>query len=262
MIGKLLLNEKFIFILIILNSVLIFIQGYSIDSYYLNKIEYFDNFITTLFLAEFIVKLRKFGRYEYFSSMWNIFDFTLVVLALPSLVFFFLPSQIVDLDFLLAFRLLRVFKFFRFIRFIPNINKILIGFYKAAKSSVVIIIGFFVFNFVIGLVSCFFFRELSPEYFSDPLISFYSIFKIFTVEGWYDIPDSIVENLDSNISIFMTRLFFVLILLFGGIFGLSFVNSIFVDAMVSDNNLSLEKKIDNLEEKIELLISKNSSNPN
>ena len=49
------------------------------------------------------------------------------------------------------------------------------------------------------------------------------------------------------------RVYFVLILILGGIIGLSLVNSIFVDAMVSDNNDELEDEVKKLNEKIDLL---------
>ena len=49
------------------------------------------------------------------------------------------------------------------------------------------------------------------------------------------------------------RIYFVLILILGGIIGLSLVNSIFVDAMVSDNNDELEDKVKQLNDKIDLL---------
>lgn len=52
---------------------------------------------------------------------------------------------------------------------------------------------------------------------------------------------------------FFSKLYFILILLTGGIFGLSLVNSIFVDAMVSDNNEDLEKKVDELSKEISRL---------
>lgn len=53
---------------------------------------------------------------------------------------------------------------------------------------------------------------------------------------------------------FFVYIYFIFIVLSGGILGLSLVNSIFVDAMISDNNEELEKKIDNLERKIDLLL--------
>jgi voltage-gated sodium channel len=39
----------------------------------------------------------------------------------------------------------------------------------------------------------------------------------------------------------------------GGILGLSLVNSVFVDAMVSDNNDELTKEVERLHEKIDAL---------
>jgi voltage-gated sodium channel len=79
------------------------------------------------------------------------------------------------------------------------------------------------------------------------------MFKVFTIEGWFEIPDDVTQNL-SPVSAFFTNVYFIFIVMSGGIFGLSLVNSIFVDAMVSDNNDSLENKIQSLEEKIDLLL--------
>lgn len=79
------------------------------------------------------------------------------------------------------------------------------------------------------------------------------MFKVFTIEGWFEIPDDVTQNL-SPVSAFFTNVYFIFIVMSGGIFGLSLVNSIFVDAMVSDNNDILENKIQSLEEKIDLLL--------
>jgi voltage-gated sodium channel len=57
---------------------------------------------------------------------------------------------------------------------------------------------------------------------------------------------------------FFTYIYFIFVVLSGGILGLSLVNSIFVDAMVSDNNDELEKKIERLELKIDLLLCANN----
>jgi voltage-gated sodium channel len=92
------------------------------------------------------------------------------------------------------------------------------------------------------------YKDISPDYFSTPLKALFSTFKVFTVEGWNVIPESITQN-QSGFAEVLTNGYFVFILLTGGIFGLSLVNSIFVDAMVSDNNDELEEKINQLEQK-------------
>jgi len=47
-----------------------------------------------------------------------------------------------------------------------------------------------------------------------------------------------------------SRFFFVLIVLIGGIFGMSLANAVFVDEMTMDNNKELEAKIDTLQDEI------------
>ncbi|WP_143961349.1 ion transporter [Litoribacter populi] len=250
---KLFLNERFILLIILLNSAIIFIEGFNFHITDRLWLDLLDNGFTIIFLVELLVKIREYGAKGYFKSNWNIFDFTLVMLALPSLSSLFVTAQIIDLDFLLAFRTMRIFKFFRFIRFVPKIDKIISGVMRASKASVLIIIAFFIFNFTISIISCFLFRDISPEYFSNPLISFYSIFKVFTIEGWYEIPDEMTQD-SSPLLAFLVRLYFIIILFVGGIFGLSLVNSIFVDAMVSENNVDLENEVRVLNAKIDRLL--------
>jgi voltage-gated sodium channel len=132
------------------------------------------------------------------------------------------------------------------------------GIQRAISDSVLVLIGFLIYNFIISIFSCYLFKHIAPEYFSDPIRSLYSIFRIFTVEGWYEIPDTIAASSSVTTAAF-SKLFFVLVLLTGGIFGLSLVNSIFVDAMVRDNTDELEKKVDVLNKKIDTLLKVRTS---
>lgn len=257
MLKRFLLNEKAILWVILLNAAVIFAQGFQPEPPLFDWLELFDHLFTLIFLAEAMIKIRAWGHKVYFDSSWNIFDFVLVLFAIPSFLAWALHLDMASLEFLLVFRIMRVFKFFRFIRFIPNIDHMVEGLGRASRASVLIILAFFVFNFTISLISCFLFRDSAPEYFRDPLLSFYSIFKVFTVEGWYEIPDSITES-SSSVVTFFTRLYFIIVLFFGGIFGLSLVNSIFVDTMVSDNNDALEEKIMELQRKIDVLLEQRS----
>ena len=246
---KFFLNDKFILWVILLNSITIFLQGFDLELKYLNLIRIADNLFTVVFLIEMIVKIREYRISCYWKNNWNKFDAILVLLATPSLVLWMFNLGNIGLQFLLVFRVARVFKFFRFIKFIPNVNKLIKGINHALKASVIVIIGFFIYNFVVSVVTCFLYKNIAPDYFGDPIQSFYNIFKIFTVEGWYEIPDLVAAK-TNVIKAFLTKVYFILILLTGGIFGLSLVNSIFVDAMVSDNNDELEKKVERLSTEI------------
>jgi len=249
---KLFLNDRFVLWIILLNAITIFIQGFEIDSRYLNLAKAADNFFTIIFLFEMAVKIREFGFNKYWNKNWNKFDAILVILATPSLILWIFNLNDIGLQFLLVFRIARVFKFFRFIQFVPNVNKLIKGINQALKASVIVIFGFFIYNFVVSIVTCFLYQNIAPEYFGDPFLSFYTIFKIFTIEGWYEIPELIASETNPTIA-FLSKAYFILILLTGGILGLSLVNSIFIDAMVSDNNEDLEKKVDNLSEEINKL---------
>ena len=255
-ISRLFLNDRFILSLIILNSFTIFGEGFQEFSptvlFYINLA---DSIITIFFLIEAIIKIRHLGWKEYIKSNWNKMDFILVAISLPSIVLLVVHSSLHGLAFLLIFRVLRVFKFFRLFRFIPGIDDLVKGVQRALKASIFVLFGFFVLNFIISVLSCYLFKELSPEYFGNPMKAMYSTFRVFTVEGWYEIPDKILKN-SSDMSSFIIKLYFVIVLIVGGILGLSLVNSIFVDSMVMDNNDDLERKIDILNDKIEVLLQK------
>ena len=81
------------------------------------------------------------------------------------------------------------------------------------------------------------------------------MFRVCTVEGWYEIPDAIAAATSPTIAT-LVRIYFSLLLLAGGIIGMSFINSIFVDAMVADNNDDVKAKLDEIEKKIDEISSK------
>lgn len=255
MIKQLFLNDKFILVLILLNAVFIFFSGFQFSETVSFLLALSDNIITAMFIVEITVKISTYGFKGYLKSNWNKLDFILVLLSLPALLSFVLDIDLSSVSFLLVFRVLRVFKSFRFIRFVPGIEGLFSGVQRALKASVIVLLGFIIYIFIIGIFSYYLFKSSAPDYFSNPLQSLYSTFKIFTVEGWFEIPEQITTNYNPTKS-FFTYLYFIFILLTGGIFGLSLVNSIFVDAMVSDNNDELEKKIDDLNEKVSKLLEK------
>ena len=259
MIKRLFLNDKFILGLILLNSVILFVGGYFQEENHKQILQILDNSITALFIIELLVKFREYGFNGYFQSNWNKMDFILIALSIPALLTFVFNLNFIDFSFLLVFRIMRVFKAFRFFKFIPNVGQLVAGVQRALKASVFVFLGFVIYIFIIGILSFYLFKESGSEYFSDPMISLYSTFKIFTVEGWFEIPEQVIGGY-SKTATFFTYLYFIFVVLTGGIFGLSLVNSIFVDSMVSDNNDELEEKIDNLNSKVTEILTKINKN--
>lgn len=259
MIKRFFLNEHIILVVIIINALTILFGAFDGLSALQNAIiTTLDNIITGIFIIELFVKIRQYNLKGYFSTGWNRLDFILIALSIPAFLSWIFDLSLSNLSFFLIFRVLRVFKFFRFLKFIPGIFDLMLGIQRALKTSIVIILGFCIYIFVIGIFSTYLFQNLAPEYFGNPITSFYSIFKIFTVEGWYEIPDQIAANSSNSIA-FFSKIYFIFILVTGGIFGLSLVNSIFVEAMLTDNTDDISQKIDVLEKKIDELLEKDKN---
>jgi len=245
------LNERFILTLIMINAALIFFQEFEQAPRWL---EYTDNIFTILFAFEMFVKIRTYGDENYWKNNWNRLDGILVIIALFGLIlelFRFIDAE--ALQIILTIRVLRVFKSFRLIRFVPNIKGIIAGVKRALKSSYIVIMAFSLLLFISAILTCSLFKDVAPEYFNTPLDSMYSVFRIFSVEGWTDIPDLIVTRTIPIVG-FLTKVYFVVLLFAGGILGMSLINSIFVDAMISPNSDKLEAKVELLTEKLELLL--------
>lgn len=242
-------SERFILLVIIINSIIIFLQESGISGPLVSVI---DALCTIIFIIEMVGKHLSLGVKGYWKIGWNRLDGVLVLLSIPSLVSYLVPVQLLDLSFVLILRILRVFRFFRLIHLFPNFGTIMKHLWKALKDSVPIFIGFFILIIVFALLSCAMFSGVSPQYFGTPLDAIYSTFRLCTVEGWYEIPDSLSQTLTAG-QVVCVRIYFVVILIAGGIIGLSLVNSIFVDAMVSDNNDDLEREVKKLNQKIDIL---------
>ena len=255
--SRLFLNDRNILALISLNAVIIFFQGFP-DTGYEQLFTYLDDLLTVLFLSELIVKARHYGLQEYLRSHWNRFDLTLILLSLPSLLVHIIPdlTDYVNVSFLMVLRVLRVFKFFRFIQFFPQVEHIFRSISEALKASFMVLVGFFVLVFIMAIISTFFFQEAAPNMFGNPLKAYYVIFQVFTVEGWNGVTDALVEEAQfSPVAEFFTKAYFIFMLIMGGVFGLSIVNSIFVDAMVSDHD-ETEQQFEDVEQELKKMHSK------
>ncbi|MBR6286186.1 MAG: ion transporter [Bacteroidaceae bacterium] len=244
-------NDYAMLVVVIANALLIFIGGFYKQSI---LFPIFDALFTVIFVVEAVTKISNSGWNGYWKDNWNRFDFIVLLLALPTLANVFVETSI-STNVVLCFRVLRVFKSLRLFRFIPNIEGLISGVKLAFRASFFVSVAFVLFLLILSVFSTALFGDVAPQYFENPAISLYSTFKLFTVEGWYDIPDAIAENSSAGVAIF-ARIYFSLFLFAGGILGMSLINSIFVDAMVSDNNDEILRKL----EKIEKLLEKKDKN--
>ena len=242
-IKRLFLNEKLILGVIVLNALILFLQESGIQNSIISTI---DISCTAIFFIEMIVKLQFFGLRKYWSSGWNRLDGTLVVLSIPSLVALFLPNIEMNLSFLLVLRVLRVFRFFRLVHVFPGFTKLMKSFMMALRHSKAVFAAMFIMIVIFAMIGCALFKEVAPEYFSTPLEAIYTTFRIFTGEGWNEIPDTVSVEVGEAWA-HAVKLYFSLLLIVGCVIGMSLLNSVFVDAMVADNDDDIREKLDSIE---------------
>lgn len=75
-----------------------------------------------------------------------------------------------------------------------NYKKLLINFKLVVRSCVGILVGLSILIFLLSIILSSLYGNIVPEYFGDPLESIYSVFRLFSIEGWYDIPNAIAEH--------------------------------------------------------------------
>lgn len=250
-ISRLLLSDKFILVVIIINAIVIFLQESNVNHFVLDVL---DMLCTFVFIIEMIIKHIYKGFKGYWTSPLNMMDGLLVIVSLPSFITFFFPGTLANLSFLLVLRIFRVFRFFRLVRLFPNFSTIVQNFKLALRESYAILLIMLILIMTFALIGCCLFKTAAPDFFATPLDSIYSTFRLFTIEGWYDIPDAVAAGMDNPAWGHVVRVYFSALLLIGGIIGMSLINSIFVDAMVSDNNDDVKAQLDRVEKKLDAIL--------
>ena len=250
--------------IIVINSIVLFLGAFpNIHQCYEHCLFPIDYACTVFFVIELLIKVKLRGWKGYWQSGWNKFDFIIVLISAPMLLSPFLNTG--EFAVVLILRIGRLFRFFRIAKFVPNQEHLWSGIKRAIAASVGFVITLCIYNFILAVGAAHLFSEIDPQRFGDPLVSIYSMFKVFTIEGWYEIPDSIAAN-STPLMGFVARIYFIFTVLTGGIIGLSIANAVFVDEMIMDNTNTIEDKIDRfnaeLKQEIESLSKSNDEKYN
>ncbi len=229
---KIFFNDQIIYVLILLNVVIIYFHSFDFFSPYYFELDLIDSLFTIFFCVEIGFKIAQFEHQKiksYFKDHWNKIDFVSILLSLPSLGALFVHNLEMFAGFTVL-RSLRIFKLLRVIEYIPNGKRISEQLFKAFKGVGFIMFTFFVYTTIISLVSLSLFKRYAPEFFSNAFDSFYTIFKIFSGDGFSDVVNAVKVNASPMFTAF-TKFYFVFIVFTGSILGLSLINSIFIDQM-------------------------------
>jgi len=240
------ISEEAVITVILINSIALSMSTSSETSLSEEATYRIDYICAVYFIVEVSLKILRDGWRTYWNNGWNRFDFVIVALSFPALLE---PLGILDTKIFgvfLVLRLGRLFRLLRLLHFVPNRRHLITGIKRSLKASVGIFITLFIVNLIFSIGASMFFGKYAPDLFGNPALSFYNMFKVFTVEGWYEIPDLLAQRADSKLVAVLARVYFVFTVLVGGIMGLSLANAVFVDEMTSDNTDKLEEKLDQM----------------
>jgi voltage-gated sodium channel len=131
-----------------------------------------DRAILAVFVVEIALKLAV-HRFKYFRDPWNVFDFTVVAIAL-------IPAS----GPLAVLRALRVLRVLRLITMVPSMKRVVGGLLSALPGlgSVSAIIG--IIFYVSAVIATKLFAGQFPELFGDLGRTAFTLFQVMTLEGW------------------------------------------------------------------------------
>ncbi len=233
--------ERLVLTIITFNLVVMFLRGFPAMDSWDGTLLLLDDFCLIFFVYEAGAKVRLRSWKQYWSVGMNRFDLAVVVLSLPTLI----PNLGAHFEVFVLFRAARLLRFLRLLQFLPNADQLWAGISRALKASVGLILALALYDIVLGLVGNHLFHESAPKHFGNPLSSMYTVFKVFTIEGWYEVPEAIANGGGLQMAL-VAKGFFVFTVITGGLLGLSITNAVLVDEMVLDNNDELVEQFTEL----------------
>jgi len=130
-----------------------------------------DHIALTIFVVEILIKLFA-HRLAYFRDPWNLFDFTIVSIAL-------LPAN----EGLGVLRALRVLRAFRLISMVPKMRLVVQAFLKAIPGMGSIMLLMILVFYVFAVMATHLFGGAFEAWFGSVGKSLYSLFQIMTLES-------------------------------------------------------------------------------
>jgi len=178
--------EQFIIAVILISAVLIGMEtSPEIMSTYGNWIHLGNQFVLIIFIIEATLKIYAVAPKlsGYFGKGWNIFDFTIILLAL-------LPSTG---EFAMIARLARLLRVLRLISALPELRLIVATLMRSIPSMANVMLLMSVIFYIYAVAGQQLFHEHDPEHWHNIGISLLSLFRIVTLEDWTDLMYTAME---------------------------------------------------------------------
>ncbi len=243
------LNASFI----IINVLVLYLSSFDSLGAYALVFDYVDMAFTVFFVIELSVlisKRRGNGLREktknFLHNPWHKIDFFSTLMAIPSIGALIYKDAGFFAGFI-ALRSLRIFKLIPIIVYIPNGKRITEQIVTALRSIMFILVVFLVYTTVITLIATSLFKASAPQYFDNAFDGYFTIFRIFTGDGYSAIINTIAQT-SGPLFVAFTKVFFVVIVFSGSILGISLINSIFINEMNQLSRKEAQKEISEFHE--------------
>jgi voltage-gated sodium channel len=205
--------QRFIIVVILINAAILGFMATDVtpETYHLLHIA--DMVCLAIFVGELLLKFTVM-RLNMFKDPWNIFDLIVVGIAL-------LPAS----GPLSVLRALRVLRLMRLVTVIPSMRRVVSGMFAAIPGGASVAAVLLVMYYVASIIGVTLFRDVSPQHFGDLGTTFFTLFKMMTLEGWPDIADDVLAKRPN------AWIFFVVFIIFTTFTTLNLLFGIIVDAM-------------------------------
>jgi voltage-gated sodium channel len=217
--------QWFIIGVILVNAVILGLMTMELPPETVHLLEVGDQICLVIFCIEIGMKFTVL-RLRFFKDGWNVFDLIVVGIALA-------PAT----GELSVLRALRVLRLMRLASAIPSMRRVINGMFAAIPGGGSVAAVLLVMYYVAAIMGTNFFGKTVPQHFGDLGTTFFTLFKMMTLEGWPDIADDVLVHHPK------AWIFFVVFIVFTTFTTLNLLFGIIVDAMEQAKEADARSKL-------------------
>lgn len=225
--------ERLIVALIVINGIVLGLETSTVVmSQYGELLELISHLVLMVFVLEAAMKIIAVAPRisRYFSSGWNLFDFSVVVLSL-------LPSTG---EFAMIARLARLLRVMRLISTIPELRLIVTTLIRSVPGMMHVVLLMGVIFYIYAVAGFHLYSEHDPELWGTLGLSLLTLFRVVTLEDWTDVMYTAME-LHS-----MSWMFFVSFV----VVGTFVVINLFIAVVLNNLEEAKQEKLDALRQPV------------
>lgn len=210
---------------ILVNAAILGFMTMDLPAETMHRLEIADHVCLVIFCIEIALKFAVY-RLRFFRDGWNVFDLVVVGIAL-------LPAS----GELSVLRALRVLRLMRLASAVPSMRRVINGMFAAIPGGASVAAVLLVMYYVAAIMGTNFFGKTVPDHFGDLGTTFFTLFKMMTLEGWPDIASDVLAVHPR------AWIFFVAFIIFTTFTTLNLLFGIIVDAMEQAKEADARNKL-------------------